>query len=191
MTWTQNFRTSPVKRGVWVLENILGTPPPEPPPNVPPLEDSNEEPGKVLTLREQMTLHRKNQPCAGCHKIMDPIGFALENFDADGKWRTKQGGDGGVPIDASVELFDGQDVDGPAGLRTALLRYSPQFVRMFTEKMMTYAIGRGVEYTDMPTIRAIVRDADKDNNRFSAIVLGIVRARSSRCAQAQRDASSE
>jgi mono/diheme cytochrome c family protein len=176
ITWTQNFRTSPVKRGVWVLENILGTPPPEPPPNVPPLEDSNKDPGKVLTLREQMTVHRKNPPCSGCHKIMDPIGFALDNFDADGKWRTKQGGDGGTPIDASVKLFDGQEVTGPAGLRTALLRYSPQFARMFTEKMMTYAIGRGVEDVDMPALRAVVRDAAKDDNRFSAIVLGVVKS---------------
>jgi len=176
ITWTQNFRSSPVKRGVWVLENILGTPPPEPPPNVPPLEDSNDKSGRVLTLREQMTVHRKNQPCAGCHRIMDPIGFALENFDADGKWRTKQGGDGGTPIDAAVELFDGQQADGPAGLRQALLRYSPQFVRMFTEKTMTYALGRGVEYSDMPVLRAIVRDASKDSNRFSAIVLGIVKS---------------
>ena len=176
ITWTQNFRTSPVKRGVWVLENILGTPPPEPPANVPPLEDSNKDSGKVLTLREQMTVHRKNPPCSGCHKIMDPIGFALDNFDADGKWRTKQGGDGGTPIDASVKLFDGQEVTGPAGLRAALLRYSPQFVRMFTEKMMTYAIGRGVEDVDMPSLREIVREASKDDNRFSAIVLGVVRS---------------
>jgi hypothetical protein len=176
ITWTQNFRSSPVKRGVWVLENILGTPPPEPPPNVPPLEDSNDKSGKILTLREQMTVHRKNQPCAGCHRIMDPIGFALENFDADGKWRTRQGGDGGTPIDAAVELYDGQQVDGPAGLRQALLRYSPQFVRMFTEKMMTYALGRGVEHYDMPVLRSIVREASKDNSRFSAIVLGIVKS---------------
>jgi mono/diheme cytochrome c family protein len=176
ITWTQNFRTSPVKRGVWVLENILGTPPPEPPPNVPALEESNKEPGKVLTLREQMTIHRKNQPCAGCHKIMDPIGFALDNFDADGKWRVNQGGDGGSAIDASVTLFDGQEVTGPAGLRRALLRYSPQFVRMFAEKMMTYAIGRGVEDVDMPALRAIVRAAEKDDNKFSAILLGVVRS---------------
>jgi mono/diheme cytochrome c family protein len=176
VTWTQNFRTSPVKRGVWVLENILGTPPPEPPANVPALEDSTVGSQKVLTLREQMTVHRKNPPCAGCHKIMDPIGFALDNFDADGKWRLKQGGDGGTPIDASVTLFDGQTAEGPAGLRRALLRYSPQFARMFTEKMMTYALGRGVEYTDMPVLRSIVRDAARDDNRFSAIVLGIVRS---------------
>ena len=165
-----------MKRGVWVLENILGTPPPEPPPNVPALEDSAGGSGKILTLREQMTLHRTNPACAGCHKIMDPIGFALDNFDADGTWRTKQGGDGGAPIDASVDLYDGQHVDGPAGLRQALLRYSPQFVRMFTEKMMTYALGRGVEYHDMPVVRSIVRDVARDNNRFSAIVLGIVKS---------------
>jgi hypothetical protein len=176
VTWTQNFRSSPVKRGVWVLENLLGTPPPEPPPNVPPLEDSSGGPGKILTLREQMTMHRKNPPCAGCHKIMDPIGFALENFDADAKWRTKQGGEGGTPIDASVQLFDGQQVDGPVGLRQALMRYSPQFVRMFTEKMMTYALGRGVEYSDMPAIRSIVRDVASENNRFAALVLGVVRS---------------
>src|SRR5688572_1828139 len=176
VTWTQNFRSSPVKRGVWVLENILGTPPPEPPPNVPALEETKSSSGKALTLREQMTLHRASPPCAGCHSIMDPIGFALENFDADASWRTKQGGDGGVPIDVKVKLFDGQEVDGPAGLRTALLRYSPQFVRMFTEKLMTYAVGRGMEYTDMPTIRAIVRDATQDDHRFAALVLGVVRS---------------
>jgi hypothetical protein len=176
VTWTQNFRSSPVKRGVWVLENILGTPPPEPPPNVPALEDTKGGDGKTLTLREQMTLHRASPPCAGCHSIMDPIGFALENFDADASWRTMQGGAGGVPIDAAVRLYDGQQVSGPAGLRTALLRYSPQFVRMFTEKLMTYAVGRGMEYTDMPTIRAIVRDVDRDERRFSAIVLGVVRS---------------
>jgi mono/diheme cytochrome c family protein len=176
VTWTQNFRSSPVKRGVWVLENILGTPPPEPPPNVPALEETKSTSGKALTLREQMTLHRASPTCAGCHRIMDPIGFALENFDADASWRTKQGGEGGMPIDTKVKLFDGQEVDGPAALRTALLRYSPQFVRMFVEKLMTYAVGRGMEYTDMPTIRAIARDITKDNNRFSSIVLGVVRS---------------
>jgi mono/diheme cytochrome c family protein len=176
VTWTQNFRTSPVKRGVWVLENLLGTPPPEPPPNVPALEETAAAAKKVLTLREQMTMHRASPTCAGCHKIMDPIGFALDNFDADGKWRTKQGGEGGVPIDASVALYDGQKVVGPVGLRQWLLRYSPQFVAMFTEKMMTYALGRGVEYPDMPVIRSIVRDATKEYNRFSAVVMGIVKS---------------
>ena len=176
VTWTQNFRSSPVKRGVWVLENILGTPPPEPPPNVPALEDTRSGDGKTLTLREQMTLHRASPPCAGCHSIMDPIGFALENLDADASWRAKQGGDGGVPIDAAVRLFDGQQIEGPAGLRTARRRYSPQFVRMIVEKLMTYAVGRGMEYTDMPTIRTIAKDVAKDDNRFSAIVLGVVKS---------------
>jgi hypothetical protein len=176
VTWTQNFRSSPVKRGVWVLENILGTPPPEPPPNVPALEETKGESGRPLSLREQMTLHRGNPACAGCHRIMDPIGFALENFDADAGWRDRQGGDGGVPIDTRVRLFDGQEVEGPAGLRQALLRYSPQFVQMFVEKTMTYATGRGVEYSDMPTIRAIARDVAPGGNRFSGIVLGVVRS---------------
>ncbi|MGB6940785.1 MAG: DUF1592 domain-containing protein [Bryobacteraceae bacterium] len=175
LTWVQNFRTSPVKRGVWVLENILGTPPPEPPPNVPPLEDSKGD-NKIMTLREQMTLHRKNEPCASCHKLMDPIGFALENFDADAKWRTKQGGDGGVPIDTSVVLWDGTKVNGPIELRQALLHYSPQFVRMITEKLMTFALGRGVEYQDMPVIRSIVHDADRDDDRFVSILMGIVKS---------------
>jgi hypothetical protein len=129
-----------------------------------------------LTLRDQMTRHRVNPPCSGCHAIMDPIGFALENFDADASWRTRQGGEGGIPIDAKVKLFDGQEADGPAGLRAALMRYSPQFVRMFVEKTMTYALGRGLEYTDQPTVRAITRDAGKADNRFSAIVLGVVRS---------------
>jgi Protein of unknown function (DUF1592)/Protein of unknown function (DUF1588)/Protein of unknown function (DUF1587)/Protein of unknown function (DUF1585)/Protein of unknown function (DUF1595) len=173
LTWVQNFRTSPVKRGVWVLENILGTPPPEPPPNVPPLEDSKGD-NKIMTLREQMTLHRKNEPCASCHKLMDPIGFALENFDADAKWRTKEGGDGGVPIDTSGVLWDGTKVNGPIELRQALLHYSPQFVRMITEKLMTFALGRGVEYQDMSVIRSIVRDADRDDDRFVSILMGIV-----------------
>jgi hypothetical protein len=175
LTWVQNFRTSPVKRGVWVLENILGTPPPEPPPNVPPLEDTKSD-GKVMTLREQMTLHRSMEPCASCHKLMDPIGFAMENFDADGQWRTKQGGDGGVPIDTSAVLWDGTKVNGPVELRQALLHYSPQFVRTVTEKLMTFSLGRGVEYQDMPVIRSIVRDADKNNDRFVSILMGIVKS---------------
>ena len=179
VTWTQNFRSSPVKRGAWVLENILGTPPPEPPANVPALEETKSDNGKAMTLRQQMTLHRSNPTCAGCHKIMDPIGFALENLDADATWRaTQRGKDGAedVPIDAKVKLYDGQEADGPVGLRTALMRYSPQFVRMFIEKMMTYAIGRGLLYTDMPTVRAIARDAARDDTRFSAIVLGVIRS---------------
>jgi hypothetical protein len=176
ITWVQNFRTSPVKRGVWVLENILGTAAPEPPPNVPPLEDATAGSTKVLTLREQMTLHRKNEPCASCHKLMDNIGFPLENFDGDATWRTKHGGEGGTVIDPSAELWDGTKVNGPVELRKALLRYSPAFVRNMTEKMMTYALGRGVEYYDMPTVRSIVRDASKNQNKFSSIVMGVVKS---------------
>jgi hypothetical protein len=188
ITWVQNFRTSPVKRGVWVLENLLGTPPPEPPPNVPPLEDTKDGPGKILTLRERMTLHRANQPCAGCHAIMDNIGFALENFDADGKWRSRErlfagagaSGSGAVvaeaSLDVAVDLYDGQKISGPSELRQALMRYSPQFVRAFTERLMTYALGRGVEYPDMPVVRSIVRDAEQRDNKFTAIVMGIVRS---------------
>ena len=175
LTWVQNSRTSPVKRGVWVLENILGTPPPEPPGNVPPLEDSKGD-NKNMTLRDQMTMHRKVEPCAGCHKLMDPIGFALENFDADATWRTRQGGEGGVPLDTAAVLWDGTKVNGPVELRQALLHYSPQFVRMITEKLMTFSLGRGVEYEDMPVIRSIVREADKDNDRFLSILMGIIKS---------------
>ena len=174
VTWVQNNRTSPVKRGVWVLENILGTPPPEPPPNVPALEETGDGPGRVLTLREQMTRHRDNPACASCHRIMDPIGFALENLSADAQWRLKDGGEGGTRIDASAVLHDGAAVDGPVALRQALLRYAPQFVRTVTEKLMTYGLGRGVEHYDMPVVRAIVRKAAEDDYRFSSIVLGIV-----------------
>jgi hypothetical protein len=167
-------RTSPVKRGVWILENILGTKPPEPPPNVPPMEQTKgEAAGRVLTLRERMQSHRTNEPCASCHKIMDPIGFSLENFDATGRWRSV---DEGSKIDVSGELFDGTKVNGPADLRNALLHYSPQFVRAVTEKLLTYGLGRGVEYYDMPVVRSIVKDASQNNNRFSSIILGIVKS---------------
>jgi hypothetical protein len=178
VTYTQNFRTSPVKRGVWVLENILGTPPPSPPANVPALEDAGGD-DPITSLREQMTLHRQDPTCATCHNLMDGIGFALENFDADGSWRTVEGhprkwGGKTAPIDTSVTLWDGTEVDGPAGLRAALLRYSPQFVRFATEKLLTYALGRGVEYYDMPVVRDIVQQAEADQHRFAALVLGIV-----------------
>jgi hypothetical protein len=173
-TWVQNNRTSPVKRGVWVLENILGTPPPEPPPDVPGLEETpSEDAGGAISLREQMTRHRSNEPCASCHRIMDPIGYALESFSADGQWRTMDGGAGGLPIDVDVELWDGTRVNGPIELREMLLGYSPQFMRMFTEKLMTYALGRGVEYFDMPLVRTIVSEAEREDYRFSSIVLGI------------------
>lgn len=179
VTWTENFRTSPVKRGVWVLENILGTPPPAPPANVPALEETGE--AEINSVRDQMTLHRQNPSCATCHRIMDGIGFALENFDADGKWRDMAGHprkwDGrATPIDATVELWDGTVVNGPSELREALLKYSPQFVRFAVEKLMTYALGRGVEYYDMPTVRSIVEETAQDDHRFSSLVLEIVKS---------------
>jgi hypothetical protein len=164
-------RTSPVARGKWILENILGAPPPQPPPNVPPLKADSKENIASLSLRKRMEQHRESPVCASCHKIMDPIGFSLENFDAVGKWRTREGSD---VIDASGELSDGTRVNGPAGLRDALMPYSGQFARTLTEKLLTYSLGRGLRYQDMPVVRSIVREAARDNYKFSAVILGIV-----------------
>jgi hypothetical protein len=164
-------RTSPVQRGVWVLENVVGAPIPTPPPVVPALEEQAGTKNHPRTLREQMQLHNARPFCAGCHKIMDPVGFAMENFDAIGRWRTEEHG---VPIDASARLVDGTEIDGMVDLRNALLKYSDRFVQTATEKLMTYALGRGVEYYDMPTVRAIARGAAKNDYRFSSIILGIV-----------------
>jgi uncharacterized protein DUF1592/uncharacterized protein DUF1588/uncharacterized protein DUF1585/uncharacterized protein DUF1587/uncharacterized protein DUF1595/cbb3-type cytochrome c oxidase subunit III len=170
---SQPNRTSLVQRGKWILQNVLGTQPPDPPPfAVPPL-DATAESGKVLTLRQQMEKHRAVEPCKSCHKIMDPIGISLENFDAIGRWRTE---DEGMPIDSTGVLVDGSTMNGVAGLRQALIRYSPQFVRNVTERLLTYSLGRGVEYYDMPLVRSIVRNAASDNYRFSSLVLGIVRS---------------
>jgi hypothetical protein len=160
-------RTSPVVRGKWILENIMGMPVPPPPPDVPPLKE-NQEVRKPRTMREQLAEHRSNPACATCHKAMDPIGFALENFDAVGAWRDDEAG---VKIDASGELADGTKVDGVVGLRRALVSRPEVFAGTVTEKMMTYALGRGVDYRDMPVIRGILRSGDY---RFSTLVLGIV-----------------
>ena len=165
-------RTSPVARGKWVLENILGSSPPLPPPNVPALPE-NTSAVKLVSVREKMEAHRKNPVCASCHKIMDPIGFSLENFDLTGKWRST---DGGVPIDASGQMVDGTKLSGPASLREALLSRSDVFVSTLTEKLMTYALGRGLKYYDMPAVRAITREASRNDDRFSSIVLGIVKS---------------
>ncbi len=167
-------RTSPVVRGKWILDNLLNAPPPPPPPVVPPLNESAVRQGKVLTMRERMEEHRKVQPCAGCHKIMDPIGLAMENFDAVGAWRTRDGGTLGNPIDASGELLDGTKVDGVVTLRNALVRDPEIFIGTVTEKLLTYALGRGLAYYDMPTVRAVLREAAPQDYRFSSIVLGIV-----------------
>jgi mono/diheme cytochrome c family protein len=165
-------RTSVVQRGKWILENLLGTPPPPPPPDVPELKAAPH--GKVLSMREQMQVHRANAVCAACHGRMDPIGFALENYDAVGRWRSE---DAGAPIDASGTLPDGTAFEGPAGLSHLLLtRYRDDFVRTATEKLLTYALGRGIEYYDYPTIRSITREAAGDNYRVSSWILAIVKS---------------
>jgi cytochrome c551/c552 len=166
-------RTSPVMRGKWILENILGTPAPVPPPGVETNLDQDPNAAKPASVRERLELHRANPVCASCHKVMDPLGFALENFDLVGKWRER---DIGNPIDASGELVDGTKIGGPADLRKALVGRSDAFVTSATEKLLTYALGRGIQYSDMPVVRSIVRDSAKNNYRFSAIVLGIVKS---------------
>jgi cytochrome c5 len=165
-------RTSPVIRGKWILENIVGTPPPPPPPDVPALEDSQAG-QKPKTLRARLEMHREKPVCASCHRTMDPIGFALEHFDAVGQWRTN---DVGSPIDAAGQLTDGSKVDGPATLREALTRNPEIFVRTMTEKMMIYALGRGLEAYDMPALRQVTSAASRDNYRFSSLIIGIVKS---------------
>jgi hypothetical protein len=162
-------RTSPVLRSKWVLENILGTPPP-PIPNVPPLSEKKTE--QALSMRERMVQHRANPVCASCHAMMDPIGLSLENFDATGRWRTRT--EGFAPIDVSGSLPDGTTFDGAAGLKDALLKSPELFIQTLIEKLLTYGLGRAVEYYDAPAIRAIEREAARDNYRFSTLVLRIV-----------------
>jgi hypothetical protein len=166
-------RTSPVQRGKWVMEVLLASPPPPPPPNVPALDDSvkTSEGGKMLSTRERMEEHRKNPACTSCHRVIDPLGLALENFDVTGAWRIK---DNEVPVDVTGDLYDGTKMEGPAGLRAALLKHQDMFLTGFTESLLTYALGRRVEYTDMPMIRGIVRDAGKKGNKLSAFVTGVV-----------------
>ena len=168
-------RTSPVLRGKWVMEVLLASPPPAPPPNVPTLDETKAESGDhQLTTRQRMEQHRANPACTSCHKVIDPLGLALENFDVTGKWRLR---DNGAPVDPVGDLYDGTRMDGPAGLRAALLKHQDMFVLSFTERLMAYSLGRRVEYFDLPTIRKITRDAAKSNNRFSAFVMGVVTSR--------------
>ncbi|HXH24171.1 MAG TPA: DUF1592 domain-containing protein, partial [Vicinamibacterales bacterium] len=165
-------RTSPVSRGKWILENLLGAPPPQPPPGVETnLDEAQQGTSKPTTLRQRLEMHRTNPACASCHRIMDPIGFALENFDLIGAWRDTEAG---MPIDASGQLADGTPVDGPAALRQAVLSRSEAFMTTATEKLLIYALGRPLHYYDMPAVRAIVRRAAREGNRFSAVVLGVV-----------------
>ena len=163
---------APVQRGKWVMEVLLGSPPPPPPPNVPALEETKAVAGeRLLSVRERMEEHRSNPACNSCHSVIDPLGLALENFDVTGAWRTK---DDGVPIDASGELYDGTELDGPLGLRDAMVSYSEAFIRTFTESLMTYALGRRVEYFDMPAIRKITKESAKNDDRMSSFILGVV-----------------
>lgn len=165
-------RTSPVLRGAYVLEHLMGTPPTPPPPNVEALKE-NVEGEKALTVRERLIAHRKNPTCNGCHGVLDPLGFALENFDAVGRWREIDRF-ARTPIDSSGVLPDGTELQGPDDLRNALMRNPEQFVQTFTEKLMLYALGRRIEYEDMPTVRTIVHAAEKQDYHFSAIVMGII-----------------
>ena len=162
-------RTAPTIRGKWVLENILGAPPPPPPPNVPSLKDNKDT--RSLTMRQRMEQHRANPVCATCHSRMDPLGFALENFDAVGKWRTKESN---KPIDPSGTTPDGVKFEGPAGLRKVLLTKRDEFVSTVTEKLLTYSVGRPVDYFDQPSIRKIMHEAAASDYRWSSLVLAIV-----------------
>jgi hypothetical protein len=167
-------RTSPVVRGKWVLEQLVGMKAPVPPPNVPALAENAVNGGELIrpkSVRERMELHRANEPCNSCHKIMDPIGLTLENFDAVGAWRER---DSGYPVVTAGELVDGTPIDSPVSLRNAILGYSEAYLRNFTTQLLTYALGRGAEYYDMPVVRQIVRESGENDNRFVPIVIGIV-----------------
>jgi hypothetical protein len=165
-------RTSPVLRGKWVMEVLLGNPPPPPPPDVPDLEaTADAEDGRMLTVRERMEMHRSSPACRSCHRVIDPIGLALENFDVTGGYRIK---DEGMPVDAVGELYDGTTLAGPEDLRQALLGRPESLVRTFTENLMAYALGRRIEYYDMPTVRAIAGAAAEDGNRLSSFIVGVV-----------------
>jgi len=164
-------RTSVVQRGKWILENLLGAPPPPPPATIPELKAHNSE-GKPLTMREQMVEHRANPICSGCHARMDPIGFALENYDAIGRWRAK---DANSPIDASGKLPDGATFEGPAGLNKLLATsYRDDFVNLVTQKLLTYSLGRGLEYYDQPAVRSIAKQAARENYTISSLIGAIV-----------------
>ena len=178
-------RTSPVVRGKWILEQIMGVSAPVPPPNVPPLKE-NAEGSKPKSVRERLEEHRTNEPCASCHKIMDPLGFSLENFDAVGAWRTT---DLGYPIDPSGQVYDGTKVNGAVSLRNALMTRQDMFIRGLTVKLLTYGLGRGVDYYDMPVVRAIDRDAAKNNYKLSNVVLGIVKSLPFQMRKAEEPAS--
>jgi hypothetical protein len=177
-------RTSPVLRGKWIMEVLLASPPPAPPPNVPSLDETKAESGdgNMLTTRQRMEQHRANPQCNSCHRVIDPLGLALENFDVTGRWRIR---DNGNMVDPVGNLYDGMRMEGPGGLRAALLKHQDMFFTSFTESLMTYALGRRIEYYDMPAIRKIIRDAGTNNNRFSSFVLGIANSRAFQMSRAE------
>lgn len=176
-------RTSPVLRGKWVMEVLLGTPPPPPPPNVPRLEETGQaNAGRILTTRERMEMHRSAEMCRSCHRFMDPIGLALDNFDVTGKWRVRENGS---PLDTRGELYDGTPVSTPAELQAALLRRPIPLVRTFTENLLTYAIGRHLQYYDQPTVREIARQAEADGYHISSFILGVVKSDAFRMRRAE------
>jgi hypothetical protein len=182
-------RTSPVLRGKWIMEVLLASPPPPPLPNVPSLDETKAEAGdKLLTTRERMEQHRANPQCSSCHRVIDPLGLTLENFDVTGRWRVR---DNGAPVDSAGDLYDGTKMNGPVGLRAALLKHQDMFVLSFTERLLTYSLGRRVEPFDMPAIRKIIRDAAKENNRFSAFVMGVVNSRAFQMSRAESAQTTE
>ncbi len=167
-------RTSPVLRGKWVMEVLIGTPPPPPPPDVPALEQTADaKDGKMLTTRERMEMHRSNPTCNACHRFMDPIGLALDNFDVTGKWRTRENG---TPLDTKGDFYDGTPVTTPAELTRALMKRPVPLVRTFTENLLAYALGRRAEYFDQPAIRAIAKAAEANDYRMSSFILGVIRS---------------
>jgi hypothetical protein len=167
-------RTSPVKRGQWILANLLGTPPPPPPDGVETNLDQTAPAGAApTTMRERLKRHMADPSCAACHNLMDPLGFALENFDFIGQWRDAEGG---TTVDAHGVFVDGSTLEGPAGLRQVLLEHSELFVQTFAEKLLTYALGRSLEASDMPAVREIARRAARDDYRMSALVLGVAQS---------------
>jgi hypothetical protein len=176
-------RTSPVLRGKWVMEVLLGSPPPPPPANVPDLEETkNAQDGRLLSVAEQLAMHRASPACSSCHNVIDPIGLSLDHFDVTGAWRIK---DRGVLVETKGQLYDGTPLAGVADLRTALLARSDVIVTHFTERLLSYALGRRIEYHDMPAVRKIVREAKANDYRLSALILGVVRSAAFRSAQAE------
>ncbi len=177
-------RTSPVLRGKWVLEVLFGSPPPPPPPNVPDLEKTEEaKDGRFRSVAEQLAMHRASPFCSSCHNVIDPIGLALDQFDVTGAWRIK---DRGVAVNTAGELYDGTKINGAGDLRAALLTRSDVVMTHFTEMLMAYALGRRVEYFDMPAIRKIVRDAAKNEYRMSSVILGVAESAAFQTARADK-----